>query len=146
MSRRFSLILLWFGALAVSTVACAGDLAIDDMRVRETIPGQRTGSGYFSLVNNGQTACTLAGVSSPAAGRVEVHEHRHSDGAMRMRRVDKLVVDAGAEVTFEPGGYHLMLLDLERPLKRGETVTVRLDFGDCGVLTGDFPVVAVGHR
>ena len=47
-------------------------------------------------------------------------------GVMRMRRVDSLDLPAGKTVALEPGGYHVMLLDINRPLKAGEHVAVTL--------------------
>ncbi|MGD9659890.1 MAG: copper chaperone PCu(A)C [Porticoccaceae bacterium] len=130
--------------LLLSGGVVAGDIAISDGRVRETIPGQTVSAGYLRIVNKSSDPCVLHGVSSAAAGKVEVHEHRHQDGKMSMREVVNLAVDAKASVLFEPGGYHLMLLNLSQPLAKGDTVAVNFDFGDCGAVMEKFPVVAIG--
>jgi len=129
--------------LSAGTVAA--DITISDGRIRETIPGQNVGVGYLRIVNGGEQNCVLGAVSSAAAAKVEVHEHRHEGGKMSMREVVNLQVDASATVVFEPGGYHLMLLNLAQPLTRGGSVTVAFDFGDCGLITEVFPVVAIGN-
>ena len=49
-------------------------------------------------------------------------------GMMRMQEVDAIAVPAGATVELKPGGLHLMLIDLAKPLVAGETFTVTLAF------------------
>jgi copper(I)-binding protein len=49
-------------------------------------------------------------------------------GVMKMRAVPKIDLPAGKTVELKPGGYHLMLMNLERPLRDGETVPVTLVF------------------
>jgi copper(I)-binding protein len=68
----------------------------------------------------------LVGASSPVAGRVEVHEMRMEGGTMKMREVGKLELPAGKPVKLAPGGYHLMLLDLKKPLPPGTVVPLTL--------------------
>jgi len=131
--------------LLASAGVIAGEISVSDGRVRETIPGQAVSVGYLRIANNGDISCSLVSVNAPTVGRIEVHEHRHQNGKMSMREVVGLTVDANETVTFEPGGYHLMLLDLPQPLVKGATVTMNFDFGDCGLVTEVFPVMAVGN-
>ncbi|MFA5633241.1 MAG: copper chaperone PCu(A)C [Porticoccaceae bacterium] len=139
MKTAISLLLALFAAAELS----AADLSISDARVRETLPGQAISAGYLTLVNQGAADCQLLAVTSPVAPRIEMHEHSHHHGQMRMRAVAALSLPAGQSLTFESGGYHLMLLDLPAPLRPGESVTLRFDFGPCGALEEAFPVVAV---
>jgi copper(I)-binding protein len=68
----------------------------------------------------------LVGVSTPAAGRAELHEMAMENNTMRMRQVDGIDLPAGKPVNLATGGYHVMLFDLKRQLKEGETVPVTL--------------------
>jgi protein SCO1/2 len=97
------------------------------------------GAVYAMLVNAGKTADALIGAASDAAGAVEVHETYSDMGMMMMRPVKRLALPAGGRVELKPGGYHLMLLNLKRELKAGETLRVTLDFEKAGKL----PVEAV---
>jgi copper(I)-binding protein len=45
-----------------------------------------------------------------------------------MRAIPKLDLPAGKAVDLKPGGYHVMLMDLKQPLKKGEAVPIRLRF------------------
>ena len=47
---------------------------------------------------------------------------------MTMREVDGITIPAKSTVKLEPGGYHIMLLDLVAPLETGSTVKVTLEF------------------
>ena len=74
---------------------------------------------------------------------MELHELTTIDGVMQMRElVDGLPIPAGETVTLMPGGYHVMLMDLKRPLKQGETVTVTLRFEKAGAVTLPLAVLA----
>lgn len=75
------------------------------------------------------------GPGETAAGLHEGHDHSEddeggSDGMMSMQPVDSIDVPAGATVALEPGGYHVMLLDLAGDLVAGDTVELTLTFGD----------------
>jgi copper(I)-binding protein len=53
----------------------------------------------------------------------------HSDmGSMTMREVESIELPAGETVALEPGGFHVMLLDLVEPLEVGDTFEVTLTF------------------
>lgn len=54
--------------------------------------------------------------------------HEGSGGMMTMQEVDEIPVPAGETVTLEPGGYHIMLMDLVEPLETGDTFEVTLTF------------------
>jgi copper(I)-binding protein len=68
----------------------------------------------------------LVGISTPVAGRAELHEMAMDNNTMRMRQVDAIALPAGKPVDLASGGYHVMFFDLKRQLKEGETVPVTL--------------------
>jgi len=70
----------------------------------------------------------LVGAESPVAGVVEIHEMRMEGNVMRMRAVPKLELPAGQAVDLKPGGYHIMLMNLKAPLRKGESVPIKLKF------------------
>ena len=65
-------------------------------------------------------------VSTPAAGVAEIHEMAMDGDVMRMRAIGALELPAGKTVALQPGGYHLMLMQLKAALKAGETVPLTL--------------------
>lgn len=66
----------------------------------------------------------------------------HSDmgGTMTMQEVARVEVPAGDTVAFEPGGYHVMLLDLAEPLVAGDTFEMDLTFEKAGTVTVEVEV------
>jgi copper(I)-binding protein len=77
-------------------------------------------------------AVRLVEVSTPVAGRVELHQMAMEGQTMRMRAVESLELPAGQTVNLASGGYHVMLFDLKRQLKDGEQVPLTLTVVDAG--------------
>jgi copper(I)-binding protein len=120
--------------LAVITcglVACAGDASVrvDDAWSRAGgVPGG-TGVVYASVVNATNDHVILTGVRVPPAIARSAVLHRGSidgSGYARMRAVDAIRVGAGRTVRFAPGGNHIMLVGLRRPLRGGTTFTIHV--------------------
>lgn len=114
-------------ALAAAIASAAQPLVGRDGWIREAPPVAPVRAGYVELVNEGGAEVVVTGADSPAFGAVEIHEMTAGDdGAMRMRKVARLVVPAGGRVGLEPGGLHLMLFRPQQPLAPGASVPVRL--------------------
>ena len=92
--------------------------------VRGTVAGQKATGAYMGLKSSADAR--LVSATSPAAKIVEVHEMAMADGVMRMRAIDALALPAGKAVELKPGGYHVMLIDLAKPLSPGEQVPITL--------------------
>jgi periplasmic copper chaperone A len=99
--------------------------------VRLPPPGLPVTAAYMALANNGGTDLAVTGAESPVAGVTELHEHvRDEAGVMRMRQVASMPLPAGGALTLEPGGLHLMLIDLNRALLEGEHLPLTLHLAD----------------
>ncbi len=129
---------------AAGATAEAGTVAIRDAYVKATV-GQATASAaYMTLVNRGDAVERLVGAASPAAEAVELHAHAvGEDGVMRMRPVEAVEIEPGAETALEPGGLHLMLVGLDRPLDEGATFPLTLTFAGAGEVELDLPVRSI---
>ena len=125
----------------------AGDLVISQAWSRATPKGAKTGGGYLTIENNGSAPDRLIGGSSDVASSVQVHEMSMEGGVMKMRPVENgLSVEPGKTVKLAPGGYHLMMMDLKQPLKRGDKVPVTLEFEKAGKVTLSLDVEGVGAK
>ena len=112
-------------AILLLAPACAfAQVRVSDPWVRATVPQQKV-SGAFMQISSSRDA-RLVEVRSPVAGVVEIHEMAMDRGVMRMRPVPGVDLPAGRKVDLKPGGYHLMLMDLKRQLKEGESVPLTL--------------------
>ncbi|MBQ5948413.1 copper chaperone PCu(A)C [Massilia sp. ST3] len=118
-----SRILVLLGAALLSTQALA-QVSVTDPWIRATVPVQKS-TGAFMGVKSAQPA-RLVEVRTEAAGRAELHEMAMDGQVMRMRRVDGIELPAGKPVNLASGGYHVMLFDLKRQLKEGESVELVL--------------------
>lgn len=128
-------------ALLMSTLATApllahefdqGTLTITRPWARPTPPGLTVSAVYFSIKNHGNAADRLVGWSSALAGRTELHETRMEGGMARMRPVESVTIPGQGTVKAEPGGLHLMLIDLKQPLEAGKKIPVTLKFERAG--------------
>ena len=114
--------------LAAALLALAGPAAaqttVKDAWVRGTVAQQKA-SGAFMHITSKQGGKLLE-VSSPVAGVAEIHEMAMQGDMMRMRAVPALELPAGKAVELKPSGYHLMLMDLKKQLKPGDSVPLTL--------------------
>jgi copper(I)-binding protein len=86
----------------------------------------------------------LVSVSTPAADKAELHETISDKGVMKMRPVQGVPIPAGAMVTFSPGGYHVMLMGLKKPLVAGQSFPLTLTFEHAAPMTVDVQVRPLG--
>ena len=125
--------------------AAAGSIALSPAWTRATPPGAKVAGGFFTIENKGAAADRLVSATSEIANIVEIHEMAVIDGVMRMRALEKgLSVAAGGKMELKPGSYHIMFIDLKRPLKEGESVKGELVFEKAGKLAVDYKVMPVG--
>ena len=103
------------------------------------------GAGFVTIRNAG-AADRLLSASTPAAGRTELHTMLRDGDIMRMRQVDAIAVPANGAVTLAPGGLHIMLIGLTRPLAVGESVPLTLVFERAGTVTLNLAVQPAGAR
>ncbi len=116
-----SLILAAFAAASPWTLA---QTTVNDPWVRGTVAPQKA-TGAFMSITSAQGG-KLVAASSPVAGIVEIHEMAMSGNVMKMQAIPELALPAGQPVKLEPGGYHVMLMDLKQQIKDGEVVPLTL--------------------
>ena len=136
-------------ALAAALVTAAGSAAfaagvkIEKPWMRMIIKA-RPAAGYFTLRNETANAVTLTSVSSSACGMAMLHESKEVNGVAKMMHVTGIKVPAGANLTFKPGGYHIMCMQPKDSMVVGKSVPVTLKFADGRTLSAQFPVVGAG--
>ena len=104
--------------------APSGNVSVEHAWTRATVGAQRSTGAFFSLTAS--EPMKLIGVESAAADIVEIHEMALVDNIMRMRQVDAIPLAAGERVDLKPGGYHVMLIDLRKPVQVGDTIALTL--------------------
>jgi len=100
-----------------------------------SLAGAHNGAAYFMVMNHGNTADRLISLSTPVAGKAEIHREEVTNGVMRMRPTGPLTLEPGETITLKPGDVHVMLLDLKEPLKAGGHFPLTLTFEKAGDMT-----------
>ena len=122
-----------FIAYAPLSIAQSTDLQVSDAYIRTMPPGRTTTAGFLAVTNNGGQACEITGFESPLSRRVEMHEHLHADGMMRMRPViGNLTLPAGETLVFKPSGLHIMLFNIDSKIRVGDLTQLQMNTDQCG--------------
>ena len=107
-----------------------------------TLPNQPVAGGFMTIANEGDTDDRLLGARADVAGVTQIHTMAMDDGVMVMRELpDGLELPVGETVTLEPGGYHIMFMQLNAPLVEGETVPLTLTFEQAGDVDVILPII-----
>jgi copper(I)-binding protein len=122
-------------------------VTVKDAWVRGTVPAQKT-TGAFATLTSTEDA-KLVAVKSPIAKTVEVHRSEMHGGMMHMEAVDAVPLPAGKAVELEPGGFHVMLIGLTRPIPAGMKVPLEFVIEDAkgkrSTVSAEAPVRPLGQ-
>ena len=114
--------------VSASASTTDGVVGVRDPWVKAADEGMTAAFG--TLVNESDADVTLTGAATDVSP-VELHEMAMRDGKMVMQAKEGgVVIKARGEHALEPGGDHLMLMELTRPVQAGEELTFTLTFAD----------------
>lgn len=139
MKNRLALLAVLVTAVSLVGAGCSSssDSACDAVDIENAWlrlpPGQNTAL-YMDIVNGGGDSISLTGATSDFAAAYELHESKMSDGQMVMEMVpgQEIPVAAGTTTKLEPGGLHVMAIDIRETLAVGDAKTFTLTFsGEC---------------
>ncbi|HEC04777.1 MAG TPA: copper chaperone PCu(A)C [Thiothrix sp.] len=129
--------------ITVSVIAgCGGDkptapvaevIKVENAYIRAMPPGQKVTAMFMKLENTSADKHRLVGVEtieSNISNAVELHEHKHVNGMMKMGQVPFIELQSNDMTALQPGGYHVMLIGLKQDLKLGDKVAMKLTFED----------------
>jgi periplasmic copper chaperone A len=145
LSRRLIVFVAAMGAVWGGPAAAhkyrTGNLEIVHPWSRAMPMGARVGAGYVLIKNNGTEADRLVAVSSEICEKAELHTSVVKDNVATMHALpDGVVIPAQAAAEFEPGGMHIMLVGLKKPLKEGEFFKGTFTFEKAGKIEVRFAV------
>jgi periplasmic copper chaperone A len=127
---------------AGTCLAQSGDIQITNAWARATPGGAQAAAAYVTIES--PAGDRLTGVSTPAAQKADIHSMTNDNGVMKMRPVDGLDLPAGQAVTLKPGGYHIMMTGLAKPLEEGQSFPLTLNFAKAGARQVTVTVEKVG--
>ena len=131
-------VVLILGVL-ISACGAKNGIEVDELWMRPVQQGEN-GAVYFVIHNHSSQADALTGISSDVAEATEIHESQMNADVMQMHPVQSLPLEPDAEVAFEPGGYHVMLVGVQKELKVGDEIQITLHFQKSGDLALTVPV------
>lgn len=134
-------------AASIAFAAEAGSISVENAWARATPKGALVAAGYLTIKNDGEERDRLVSAEAAFAGKTEIHRMNMADGVMQMRPVsDGVEIPPKDTLKLEPGGYHLMFMELAAPLNEGDTVSGALTFERAGRVPVTFQVLGIGAQ
>ncbi len=122
-------------------VAAVGGLTIENPYAPEPVTPD-VGSLYFTLRNHGDLPDRVTSVVVNLASDVSLHDQNRAGNSVRMVAVESIDIPSRGSVALKPGGLHAMLRELSRHYRRGDSLSVTVQFANAGVVTFWAPVVS----
>ena len=136
---------LLFAATLLTGAAQAAELQVSEPWVALAPPGAHATAGFMELRNPGDEPVDLVAADADGFDAVELHRSINENGMHRMIEQERITVPAGGSVQLAPGGYHVMLIGIQRELVEGESITLELTLDDGSQLSVDAPVTPRGQ-
>lgn len=129
-------------ALIITVIACspqekknnqklANKIIINNAWVRPADKGTNSAI-YLTIDNRASTADTLIAVNTAVSDMASVHQTTRENGMTGMHHVKTVVIEAHSKLILKPGGYHIMLMDLNQSLQKKDTLKLNLTFARAG--------------
>lgn len=130
---------------ALAGEAKVGAIEITSAWARATPAKAPAGAAYVTVANTGATTDNLIGAAAAGVSKVaELHTHVQQGDVMRMMAVGSIELQPGKSVAMGPGGLHIMLINLNQPLKEGTSFPLELTFAQAGKVNVTVDVLPVG--
>jgi copper(I)-binding protein len=127
---------------ADSSMPAKPEITVTGQWARQSPMATDMGAAYLTINTNIDDELVGAMVDTSIAAMTQVHETVMGEGdSMKMQEVDKIEIVAGTPTELKPGGYHVMLMNLVKPLELGTEISVTLKFAKAGDLVVTVPVL-----
>ncbi len=94
----------------------------------ETFKGQKVVAVYVSIFNNSDEVFKVNSISTDISSKAEIHDVLIENDIVKMKKVKKLVINANDKVYMQPGGMHIMLMNLNKELEDGSFFFLNFSF------------------
>lgn len=146
-SYHYAVLLILFLSIMTNSLALAADksaVTVENSYARAVPPTARNSGAFMLIRNDSDQTRKVVSAKSNISQVTELHKHINDNGVMRMRRVDAIKIPPHGTVELKPGGYHVMLINLNHPLKPGDPVHIDLTLDDGSVLPIDLEARRIG--
>lgn len=133
--------------IAPPVLAEGGSVVVEGAWSRASIGTSRPGVAYMTLRNSGVTPVVITDLRSDLAMMPMIHSSTtDAQGITRMVHVEDVEISAGEKIALDPGGLHVMLMDLKRPMVEGESFRLSLILADGEEITVEVPILGIAAR
>lgn len=124
MKAKISLLILASFVLSLN----ADDIEISNIYAKPTPPNIKNTAIFLDIKNSSDKDIKLIKVSSSSAQSSELHTHKHIDEMMKMVKIDEILIPAKSHISLSPGGPHIMLINVKKPINEGDSVDATFEF------------------
>ena len=116
------------GGTEETTAPAVDEVALEVSDARLMLPAVegRPGAIYFEVANTGERNYAIRRADVEGAGSAELHGSMEMDGQMMMDSVGQVLVESGGSQSFQPGGFHVMVFDLDPSVQAGTSTDMTL--------------------
>jgi copper(I)-binding protein len=118
------------GVCGIAAQASAAGLVVSQGYVPLPPPGSHAAAAYLDIENHSNVDFYLMSVTTDIAAMAMIHEDVRRDHQVNMVERSRLVIPAHGTLHLQPGGMHIMLMNLEQPLLAGDDLYMNLHFSD----------------
>jgi periplasmic copper chaperone A len=149
MKKLFTTILISLAATAAFTAqaqksAAEPSLRVFDVWAKTTVPGGSVSAAYMHIKS--AKPLKLIKAESTIAKTVEIHDMKMKDGVMEMKAVEAIDIPANKLIDLKPGGLHIMLIKVVKPINKGDAIPLTLTFESTDKKTFTVDVSAKGQE
>ncbi len=127
---------------ADSSMPAKPEITVTGQWARQSPMATDMGAAYLTINTDIDDELTGAMVDTSIAAMTQVHETVMGEGdSMKIQEVEKIDIIAGTPTELKPGGYHIMLMQLMKPLELGTEISVTLKFAKAGDVVVTVPVL-----
>ncbi len=135
---------IFAGVAVAQPKKIAPPVTISNAWVKITVPGAAVSAAYMQIKS--AKPVKLIKVDATIADIVEIHDMKMNDGMMEMNALDVIEIPANTLVELKPGGMHVMLIKVKKPINRGDKVPLTLTFVGADKKTFTMNVEASGQE
>ena len=129
-SLRLSIVILF--CFLISEPAFSFSLMIEGAFARASSGHGKNSAAYLSIHNHSPNDDYLIEAKTNVAAMTSIHNHINDKGIMKMRAVQQIAIPANDTIKLQPGGFHIMLMGLKKPLLEGDKFDLTLVFKKAG--------------
>lgn len=108
----------------------AADIEASGVYVKQTPPNAKNTAIFLKMQNNTSQDIALVDAECDLSQYSELHTILHEGNKMTMIKVPEITIKANSSVELKPGGDHIMLFDLKKPVTKDSKVNLTLTFSN----------------